>query len=356
MKIKRNVLIPAALLAVIISMTAIAAPIILQSKGSAQSWSPKNITQVTSVTSSSGSKILPNTGLGDVAQAASSDCTYHYYFWKAHPDQWPDSLAVGQLTFTRQQASGLFQSSVGTDQASSQKDPIQYLQLETYITGLNIRQGASTYEISQTLSDAESWLANHDLQTPLSEFDSSVGISLGQNLEDYNNGYTGPGLCANQPPLPQLASASTATPLPSNTLPPKARTFRKVESPAKPASDHSASQPPADPPSVAPSPTPVPPTNTPVPPAATPVPPTATALPPTATPIPPTDPPVPPTEQPGPPSHGKPNKPPKPKPTKNPVDLNNLNLPGNQNNNGNNGKDTGKKHHNNSMIMHIFNL
>jgi hypothetical protein len=358
-------------------MTVIAAQIIIHNKESGQSWSPKGIALSTSGPGNPGSGILPNTGLGNVSQAASSDCTYHYYYWKANPDLWPDSLAVGQITYTKQQANGLFQSVNGTDPVSAQKDPFQYLELQVFITGLNIKQGASSYEVSQTLTDAEDWLSSHDLTTPLSDFDSSQGISLGQSLEDFNNGYTGPGLCANQPPLPQLASISTATPLPSNILDPKASTFRKIQSSVNSSSDHTSSQPAAAPPTVAPSPTPVPPTNTlaptatPIPPTDPPVPPTATPDPPAATPVPPTVAPVPPTDTPvappGPPSNGHhpPNKPPKPKPTKNPVDLNNTNLPGNNGNNGNNdnngnngqnGKNNGKKHNNGSMVLHIFNL
>lgn len=202
------------------------------------------------------------------------DCTYTIYYWLDHSDLWPSQVVINGQTYSVAQAKALLRS--------QPKDPQSILAKSLYVTFLNIFHGSNPAYIEKQITDANSWLSVNLPGAKMSEFTQQVGINLAGSLDDYNNGISGPGLCPNQPPTPELTPTSipvvqpaTATPTPRNTQPPAPPPPPQPKPKPKPTQvplPTATSVPPTAPPPTNPPPTNPPPTNPPPPPPPTPVP------------------------------------------------------------------------------------
>lgn len=231
------------------------------------------------------------------------NCTYTSDYWQAHPDIWlAENMIIGKFSYAKPDALAILQNAT-PDLATSI--------LKQFITAvLNTLNGADAAPVQPFLNDASDWLTANINQPVISAADQEKGLSLAQNLESYNQGILGPGLCPDQPatltPTPSLTPTPTPTPTPAYIPAPFTETPTSTERSGGGGS--SGGQPPA--PTVAPSnppptnPPPVAPTTTPAP--------QPTLPPPTSTPEPtqplPTSPPEPTKEH-------KPTHTPRPTPT-----------------------------------------
>ncbi len=190
------------------------------------------------------------------------DCTHSALYWLYHPEAWPPQIVVGSLTYTKEEAIVTIRSP-NPDSAAK-----LFAQLHAAI--LNNLTGADFEIVRQTTIDAGKWLTDHPAGAQISAASQQTGLSLMRTLEDYNNGLTGPGRCADEPAPP----APTDTPTPQISPTPTVTVSETPASPRYPLptkTTHKTRPPATRPPAIN---TPKPPTNTPRPPTNTPKPPT----------------------------------------------------------------------------------
>jgi hypothetical protein len=207
------------------------------------------------------------------------NCTFPAEFWKDHPQDWQFAvLTVGGQTYNKQEALVFFNT--------QPKNTFLFIYEQIFTITNNILSGADPQVINQILVQINRWLDEHPNGSLLTDAEQNTGIYLARQIEMYNLGFTGPGLCAGVQVVP---TANFAYILVEDTSTP---TLTETPVPQVPVSGNH-------------SPTPRPPTNTPKPtrkpggggggpaptrpPAsATPAPPAATKAPPTKTNAPPT--------------------------------------------------------------------
>ncbi|HEX7976386.1 MAG TPA: hypothetical protein VF498_18390 [Anaerolineales bacterium] len=231
------------------------------------------------------------------------NCTYTSEYWQAHADIWlAQNVVIGQYSYAKPDALAILRDA-SPDLATSI--------LKQFITAvLNTLHGADAAAVQPILNDASEWLTANLSQPVISDADQSNGLSLAQNLEGYNKGVFGPGLCPDQPLLPTSTPSLTPTVTPTPTtpyIPPPVSTTPSATAPGRPGG--SGGNPPA--PTATPTNPPAPPQPT-LAPTSTPVPP-PTEPPPIAPPTPTQAPP--PTNTPEPAKEHKPTHTPRPTPT-----------------------------------------
>jgi hypothetical protein len=214
------------------------------------------------------------------------NCTYTIYFWGSHPDAWlAENILIGRFSYSKSEAIEILQTQnqeVTTD-----------LLKQFFAALLNSLKGVDTSSVDVTLVQASDWLGRHALGVEVSQVDQQSGAALAQTLADFNNGLTGPGLCADEPPTP--TPGPTDTPMPTETpTPTRVPTWRPSTSvPVPPTATQEKEDPTDEPAPSTEAPTEQPPTEPP------PTDPPATVAPPTEPPPPPTEEPEP-TERPTP--------------------------------------------------------
>ena len=155
---------------------------------------------------------------GTPIAASETNCTHTIYYWESHPESWmAENILIDQLTYTKSQAIAILESE-NTDVTTGL--------LKQFIASLlNILKGADSATIQPNIKQASDWLAGHPAGVDLSQNASASGQELSQILADYNNGVTGPGLCADEPatptPVPTDTPTPTLTPVPTR-IPPTA--------------------------------------------------------------------------------------------------------------------------------------
>jgi hypothetical protein len=138
---------------------------------------------------------------------ASSNCTYTQGFWKTHPSSWPvTSLTMGGKTYSQAELLQIFNT--------APKGDATYILADQLIAAkLNLANGADTSVVSATMAQADAWLAANPLGSKPKGAANTTGISLGNTLDQFNNGLIGPGHCDAAP-----VSTPTPTPTPTPTI------------------------------------------------------------------------------------------------------------------------------------------
>ena len=243
------------------------------------------------------------------------NCTYTIHFWRVYSEVWLiESIDLDSRSYSKEQAIAIL--NIEDPNLATTRLLQQYI-----IALLNTLKGADPSGIERTIERASEWLILHPPEIQLTQAESLEGERLADELQDFNDGVTGPGRCIEEPftptpgatptplnytpPTPQETSSTltpeetsptptsevtTLTPTqeitstqpaataPGATFPAPTRTPTKKPDNEKPKPTSQPTQPPPPPPTDAPEPTPKPPPSTPV------VPPTPPPPPPPPTP------------------------------------------------------------------------
>jgi hypothetical protein len=134
---------------------------------------------------------------------AHADCSLTQGFWKNHEEAWPvEELILGGTTYTKAQLLAILMTPPRGDAT--------YILVDQLIAAkLNIASGADPTAIADTIVAADAWLAANPLGSKPTGAAREAGVALAALLDDYNNGVTGPGHCAEASPSP------SPTPTPS---------------------------------------------------------------------------------------------------------------------------------------------
>ena len=213
----------------------------------------------------------------EITIAPRRDCTFPAEYWKDHPQDWQFAvITVGGQTYNKQQALIFFDT-----------EPIDtyiFIYEQIFTITNNILSGADPQLINQVVEQMNRWLDEHPLGSPLSNADQATGVHLARQIESYNLGSIGPGLCAGVQTvatadfayvLVEVTSTPTLTETPRPQAPASGNPVHPPWSPTptpkptrKPGGGGGGSaptQPPANPTSAPPTatkPPPPPPTNT----------------------------------------------------------------------------------------------
>ena len=225
----------------------------------------------------------------DSSPVPKRNCTFPAEYWKNHPQDWQFAvITVGGKTYTKQEALVFFNT--------QSKNTFTFIYEQIFTLANNTLDGADPQAISQILDQMNRWLDENPIGEPISDSAQIAGVDLGQQIESYNLGFIGPGLCAGvqavataeisyipvegtstltlteglsaQPPAGENQSP---TPRPPAPRPPTA-TLKPTRKPGGGGGGPAPTQP-------APSATKAPPSATKAPPTSTKAPPTSTKLP-----------------------------------------------------------------------------
>jgi hypothetical protein len=110
-------------------------------------------------------------------------------YWKNTPAAWPvQSIAVGEVTYSKQQAVSILKKSPGGDAT--------YILTHQLIPAkLNVLSGAENDVISDVIAQADAWLKAHPLGSNPRQPAKNRGLALKDQLEAFNQGTVGPSLC-----------------------------------------------------------------------------------------------------------------------------------------------------------------
>jgi hypothetical protein len=127
---------------------------------------------------------------------AQADCSLTQGFWKSHEEAWPvEELILGGTTYTKSQLLAIL--------LTPPRGDATYILIHQLIAAkLNIDNGADPTAIADTLVAADAWLAANPLGSKPTGTVREDGLALAALLDDYNNGVTGPGHCAEPSPTP----------------------------------------------------------------------------------------------------------------------------------------------------------
>ncbi|MBS1911967.1 MAG: hypothetical protein JST22_08285 [Bacteroidetes bacterium] len=101
-------------------------------------------------------------------------------YWVNHPDDWPvSSLTLGGRSYTKAELLDILKRPTRGDQTYS-------LSAQLIATKLNIQAGSISTCITQTVSDADSFLTLHPVGSQVKS--DQTASSLTDTLDDYNNG------------------------------------------------------------------------------------------------------------------------------------------------------------------------
>jgi hypothetical protein len=205
------------------------------------------------------------------------NCTFPAEYWKDHLENWQFAvITIGGKTYSKQEALVFYDS--------QPKNTYLFIYEQVFTIANNILSGADPQVIDQVLVQMNRWLDEHPVGSLISEAEQNTGIYLARQIELYNLGFIGPGLCAG---AQAVATAEFAyLPVGETSTP----TF--TETPVPQVTSGVNQPPPAQPPSATPrptrkpggggggpAPTQPPPSNTPAPPPPTKAPPTNTKAP-----------------------------------------------------------------------------
>jgi hypothetical protein len=125
----------------------------------------------------------------DNGPAPKQNCTFPAEYWKDHPQDWQFAvITVGGKTYTKQDALVFFNT--------RPMDTFIFIYEQVFTMANNILNGADSQVIGQIQVQMNHWLDEHPIDQPISKAEQNIGIDLARQIEMYNLGFTGPGLCA----------------------------------------------------------------------------------------------------------------------------------------------------------------
>jgi hypothetical protein len=117
------------------------------------------------------------------------NCTFPAEYWKNHPQDWQFAvITVGGKTYSKQDALVFFNT--------QPMNTFIFIYEQVFTTANNILNGADSQVIDQILVQMNRWLDEHPIGQPISDAEENTGVYLARQIEMYNLGLTGPGLCA----------------------------------------------------------------------------------------------------------------------------------------------------------------
>jgi len=122
------------------------------------------------------------------------NCTFTQGYWKNHPSAWPvTSLKLGTVIYTQAQLLQILAQPV-------QGNGLVSLAHQLIAAKLNIASGADPTVVNATITAADAQIGGLVIP-PIGAGSLSPGSTAGktQTLDDWNNGITGPGHCADTP-------------------------------------------------------------------------------------------------------------------------------------------------------------
>lgn len=207
----------------------------------------------------------------------SANCTFTIHFWRVYTEVWRiESVDLDNRSYSQEQAITILK--IENPNLATTRLLQQYI-----IALLNTLKGADPSEIERTMERVHDWLILHPPEIRLTQAENLEGERFADELQDYNDGLTGPGRCIEEPFTPTPG----ATPTPLNYTPPATTTntpgpigpiftptetaTKKPGGGGKPKPTSQPTSPPTKPPkpSNTPKPTQVPPTQVPPTPAPT---------------------------------------------------------------------------------------
>ncbi len=262
---------PLAILAIIVLtvgwiLAAVVYPRNVQSSGQVLiTPDPPTATAVpTEVPTSTPSPIVtPNVVTSTPTSTDSDSCTYSMHFWRTNSDAWLiENIVLGNLSYTKVEVIAILES--------EDPSPIERLMGEFFTALLNTLNGADSAEIDSIMVEARDWLILRPHGLDLAEAEIVEIEDLADQLQGFNSGMIGPGLCSDEPITP--TPTTTFTPQATDTSTPGPTLFR-TPTPTKKPGGGGKSKPtnpptsePTNPPTREPTkPPPPPPTNTPKP-------------------------------------------------------------------------------------------
>jgi hypothetical protein len=210
----------------------------------------------------------------DSSPAPKRNCTFPAEYWKDHPQDWQFAvITIGGKTYNKQEALVFFNS--------QPKNTYLFIYEQIFTVSNNVLSGADPQVISQILDQMNRWLDEHPIGNSLMDAEQNTGIYLARQIELYNLGFIGPGLC----PGAQAVATAEFDYIPVG----ETSTPTLTETPIPQVTSGANQPPPPQPPTITPKPTRKPggggggPAPTKPPASATPAPPTSTKAPPTNT-------------------------------------------------------------------------
>jgi hypothetical protein len=117
------------------------------------------------------------------------NCARPADYWMSHPQKWQyEALVVGGKNYTEQDAMQYFQ--IGKQQ------PFDFIYSQIFATANNILSGSDVEAIASTLKQLDQWLISHPEGSTVTTNEFQVGVQMARQLEQYNEGRIGPGLCS----------------------------------------------------------------------------------------------------------------------------------------------------------------
>ena len=145
---------------------------------------------------------------------STANCTYTIHYWRAFTETWRIvSIDLGDRTYSKEQTIAILNI----------EEPnlvITRLLQQYIITVLNTLKGADPSGIERTMELVSDWLILHPPEIRLTQAEKLEGETFADELQDFNDGVTGPGLCLDEP----LTPTPGATPTPLNYTPPATAT------------------------------------------------------------------------------------------------------------------------------------
>jgi hypothetical protein len=150
------------------------------------------------------------------------NCTFPAEYWKDHLQDWQFAvITVGGQAYNKQQALVFFNT--------QPKNTYIFIYEQVFTIANNILSGADPQSINQILVQMNRWLDEHPNGTPISDAEQNTGVYLARQIELYNLGFMGPGLCAGVQavstadvayiPVEDTSTTPTLTPTPSQQAP-----------------------------------------------------------------------------------------------------------------------------------------
>jgi hypothetical protein len=127
-----------------------------------------------------------------VTPTAQAICTHGQGYWKNHPEEWPvESLTLGGVSYTQDELLEIYSMPPSGDAT--------YIVARHLITAkLNVANGARSHDADVAIKAADEWLESYPLGSFPRGAERQEGIRLGNDLNRYNSGATGPGRCSGE--------------------------------------------------------------------------------------------------------------------------------------------------------------
>jgi hypothetical protein len=207
--------------------------------------------------------VTPNVVTSTPTSTDTDSCTYSMHFWRTNSDAWLiENIVLGNLSYTKVEAIAILES--------EDPNPIERLMGEFFTALLNTFNGADSAEIDSIMVEARDWLILRPHGLDLAESETLEIEAYADQLQEYNTGLIGPGLCSDEPITP--TPTTTFTPQATDTSTPGPTVLFRTPTPTKKPGGGGKPKPTNPPTSEPTKPPPPPPTNTPKPaPTSTPV-------------------------------------------------------------------------------------